>query len=131
MALSEAVRTFLQHPHIARIAVIDDKGYPHIVPIWYALDGEELIFFSSRDARKIGHVGANPKGAVSIGGEPYGAEGYLLKGEFALEEDIGNKWLSIITHRYEPRELADQHVLEWSTDDLVLMRFKVAKAIRV
>jgi hypothetical protein len=131
MNLSSEHQVFLQHSLIARISVVDDRGYPHTVPIWYALDGNDLMFFSSRGARKIGYVQSNPKGAVSLGGEPYGAEGYLLKGEFSLEEDTHHHWLSEIVHRYEPVELADQHVADWGQGDLVLMRFRVEKVSRI
>jgi general stress protein 26 len=131
MALTEDFRKFLEHPHIARLAVIDDEGYPHVVLIWYALDGEDLIFFSSRTTRKVVHAQANPKGAVTIGGDPYGAEGFLLKGELSIEEDRDNHWMGTITHRYEPKELADKHIEEWGKGDLVLMRLKVANTLRV
>lgn len=131
MTLTEDFRKFLEQPHVARIAVIDDEGYPHVVPIWYALDGEDLIFFSTRTTRKVVHAQANPKAAVTIGGEPYGAEGYLLKGEITIEEDRENRWMSIITHRYEPKDEADKHVKIWGTGDLVVMRLKVAHTLRV
>lgn len=131
MVITDPVRSFLEQPLIARLSVIDDAGYPHTVPIWFARDGDDLMFFSSRTARKIGHSQANPKGAVTVGGTPYGAEGYLLKGEFSIEEDPGHRWLSEITHRYEAKEQADKDVAEWSKDDLVLMRFKARKVIRV
>src|SRR5262245_49360925 len=52
MILSEAVRTLLDQPLIGRISVIDDDGYPHTIPIWFARDGDEVVFFSSRNTRK-------------------------------------------------------------------------------
>ena len=131
MTFSEPIRTFLETPHVARVAVVDGDGFPHVVPIWYALDGNDVMFFSSRDARKIAFVQANGKGAVTVGGEPYGAEGYLLKGDFSLEEDVDHHWLGEIVHRYEPKDLADQHVVEWGAGDLVLMRFRPHKVIRI
>ena len=131
MFLNEPVRTFLEQALIARIAVIDNDGYPHIIPVWFARDGDEVIFFSSLSARKIKHIQANPKGAMTIGGNPFGSEGYLLKGEFSIEEDAGRRWLRGITYRYEPREIADQHLAEWVNDDLVLLRFKPRIVIRV
>jgi hypothetical protein len=111
--------------------VIDDSGYPHTVPIWFVRDGDEIVFFSSRTARKIGFVRKNPKGAVSIGGDPYGSEGYLLKGTFAIEEDPGSRWLREITFRYEPPELAAQHVSEWAGPDIVVMRFTLEKLVKI
>lgn len=131
MVFPEAVRSFMDKPSIARISVIDDQGYPHLIPIWFARDGDELVFFSSRTARKIKHVQSNSKGAVTIGGDPYGSEGYTMKGDFFIQEDDQHRWLREITYRYEPRQLADAYLAEWMHDDLVVMRFKPKQVIRV
>jgi hypothetical protein len=121
----------MENPLIARMAVIDTAGYPHVIPIWFARDGDDVMFFSSRTARKIKYVQANPKGALTIGGDPYGSEGYLLKGEFSIEVDPGHRWLREITYRYEPREVADKHVVEWATDAIVVLRFRPHKVIKI
>lgn len=131
MILSEAIRKFVEQPLIARISVIDDQGYPHTVPIWFVRDGDELVFFSSRSARKIEFVRKNPKGAVGIGGNPYGSEGYLMKGTFTIEEDPGSRWLQEITFRYEPPELAAQHAREWAGPEIVVMRFTPEKISKI
>jgi len=131
MILTAPVRDFLEKPLIARIAVIGADGYPHAIPIWFARDGDEVMFFSSKTARKIKHIRHNPRGALTIGGDPYGSEGYLIKGEFSIEVDINHRWLREITYRYEPRDLADQHVVEWGTDDIILLRFKPHKVIKI
>lgn len=131
MSLTSPVRNFLEKPLIARIAVVDDRGYPHVIPIWFARDGDDVIFFSSKGARKIKHIRANPKGAMTVGGDPYGSEGYLIKGEFSIEGDVNHRWLSEITHRYEPKALADKHVIEWGTDDIILLRFRPHEVIRI
>ena len=131
MILTEPVRALMEKPLIARISVIDGDGYPHMIPIWFARDGDDVMFFSSRTARKIKHVQVNPKGAFTLGGDPYGSEGYLLKGEFSIEEDTGHRWLGEITYRYEPRDVADKHLAEWVNDDLVLMRFTPRRVIKI
>jgi hypothetical protein len=131
MTLSEQVRKMLDQPLIGRISVIDDEGYPHTIPIWFARDGDEVVFFSSRNTRKNRLIQANPKGALSIGGDPYGSEGYLLKGEFALEEDPGHRWVRAITYRYEPREQADRDLEDWANSDLVLLRFTPRQVVKV
>ena len=135
MTLSEGVRTLLDQPLIGRISVIDDDGYPHMIPIWFARDGDELVFFSSRNTRKNRYIQANPKGALSIGGDPYGSEGYLLKGEFAIEDDVEYHWLREITCRYEPREVAEKDLAEWiagwASTDLVILRFTPRKVVKV
>jgi general stress protein 26 len=131
MILSEQVRHLFEQALIARIAVLDTNGYPHMIPIWFARDGDDAMFFSSRSARKIKYIQLNSKGALTIGGDPYGSEGYLLKGEFSVEEDVGHRWLREITYRYESKEIADRHLAEWVNDDIVLLRFRPHKVIKV
>jgi nitroimidazol reductase NimA-like FMN-containing flavoprotein (pyridoxamine 5'-phosphate oxidase superfamily) len=131
MILDEPVRNLLDQPLIGRISVIDEEGYPHTIPIWYIRDGDDVMFFSSRNTRKNKHIQANAKGALSIGGDPYGSEGYLLKGEFAIEEDPERRWLSAITHRYEPQDIADRDVEEWGKGDMVALRFRPRRVVKV
>jgi nitroimidazol reductase NimA-like FMN-containing flavoprotein (pyridoxamine 5'-phosphate oxidase superfamily) len=131
IALSDSVRKLMEKGTVVRISVIDANGYPHTVPIWFVRDVDDVVFFSSRDARKIGYISNNSKGSISIGGDPYGSEGYLLKGEFSVEEDQQNRWLREITFRYEPPELAEKHVSEWAGPDIVVMRFKTNKIVKV
>jgi len=39
--LDEPIRAFLETPRIAYLSTIDLKGYPHTVPVWFAVDGNE------------------------------------------------------------------------------------------
>jgi hypothetical protein len=135
MTLSEPVRALLDQSLIGHISVVDDEGYPHTIPIWFARDGDEVVFFSSRNTRKINYIQANPKGALTIGGDPYGSEGYLLKGDFAIEDDPGYRWLSAITYRYEPHDVAEKDLADWiagwARDNLVILRFTPRRVVKV
>jgi hypothetical protein len=131
MPLNDKVRAYLQNPYIVRMAVIDSDGYPHVVPVWFALDGDDLVIFSFRKTRKNAYLQANPKGSISLGADPPGAEGYLLKGEFTLEEDVEHRWTREITYRYEPKDNADKLLADWEKDDLLVIRFKVRSIINL
>lgn len=131
MLLSDAARALLQKPVIVRMAVNDPNGYPHVVPVWFALDGEDVIVFGFRNTRKVDYIKANAKGAVQIGGDPAG-EGYLLKGQFSLEADVNHHWARTITYAYEPtQESADKMLAEWTNQELVVLRFVVNKVVKV
>src|SRR5512134_4030190 len=97
---SEAIREFLQKPLIARMSVIDGDGYPHTVPVWFKLDGDDLVVISVRDTRKVDYALANPKGALSIGGGPTDGGGYLIKGEWCVEPDPDFRWMKALTRYY-------------------------------
>ncbi len=89
--LARAVRKFLKEPRTARLTTIGTEGYPHIVPICFSLDGDDIIFGSDDDERKVRNARANPKGAVVIGGEPEQDDaGYMIQGDLVVEADEEN-----------------------------------------
>lgn len=130
MVLPDAARAVLQKPLVVRMAVTDPDGYPHVVPVWFGLDGDDIMIFGYRNTRKISYLQANPKGSVQIGGES-GVDGFLLKGNYSLEDDPEHQWAWKITRLYENEELAKQHMAEWSQQDLFLVRLVVNKVIKV
>jgi general stress protein 26 len=109
----EKAREALKKPLIARMSTIDGSGYPHTVPVWFMMDGDDVVIMGARDTKKVGHMKANPKGAVSIGGGPEDDAGYLIKGEWRVEEDPGKHWQRTITHHYEPPEKAEADLADW------------------
>jgi hypothetical protein len=131
MILSDPVRALLQHPVTVRMAVIDSRGFPHVVPIWFGMEGDDLMVISYRATRKNEFLKVNPKGAIQIGGDPSGTPGYLLKGEFTFEEDVEHRWLREITRHYETPELAEEHLAQWEKDDMVVLRFHIQKVTKI
>jgi PPOX class probable F420-dependent enzyme len=67
-------RQFIERQRVARLATVDEKRQPHVVPIVYAFDGERL--FTPLDAkpkrvgphqlRRVRNIQANPHVAVVI-----------------------------------------------------------------
>ena len=130
MILSQEVRSFLQQPRIARLATIGSDGYPHIVPIYFMLEGNDILFGSDRDNRKIRNALSNPKGAVVIGGERTDEAGYMIQGDLAIEEHESS-FTRRMLYRYEPEEEAEEHLAEFSNSDLVVIRLKPRSCIKV
>ncbi len=132
MTFSQELIAFLNQTLIARLATIDDQGYPHVVPLWYSRDGDDLVIMSDRETRKVHNALANPKGAVQVGGNP-GTEqsGYLFQGDLIVEDDPDHVLTAVITRRYESKARADQLLEEWKDDDTVVIRLKVRKTVRV
>jgi len=128
---TDTVREFLQKPLIARMSTLDPAGYPHTVPVWFALDGDDLVMISVRDTRKVGHIRANPKGAVTIGGDPGDGGGYLIKGEFSIEADPEDAWVRKLVYRYEAPEQAEKDIADWADLDIIVLRLKPKVVLKV
>jgi glycine/D-amino acid oxidase-like deaminating enzyme len=129
--MDDAARAFLQKPLIARVSVIDLNGYPHTVPVWFLLDGDDIVIISWVDTCKVGYIRVNPKGAVTIGGDTDDGAGYLIKGDFVIEPDPDDTWVKKLTYRYEPPDKAAQDVASWADLDIVVLRLKPNKVIKV
>lgn len=60
-----AIESLLRSEIVARIAYVDRRGLPCIVPITYAYDGEAFFGYSLLGA-KIEHMSANPRVCVEV-----------------------------------------------------------------
>jgi nitroimidazol reductase NimA-like FMN-containing flavoprotein (pyridoxamine 5'-phosphate oxidase superfamily) len=130
--LTRRVRQFPNKPRIARLATQGVDDYPHVVPIWFRRDGDDIVFGSDRDNRKVRNILANPKGAVVIGGElPIEEEGYMIQGDLSIEEDPKHASMWKMLLRYVTKKDAERLAKEWADSDLIVIRLRPRKVIRV
>jgi PPOX class probable F420-dependent enzyme len=69
-----AIDTFTAEGRVARLATVDDAGYPHLVPVCYATDGR--AYYSPIDAKpkrspperlkRVRNIRGNPRVALLI-----------------------------------------------------------------
>lgn len=130
--LSRAVRRFLQAPRTARLATLGKDGYPHVVPMWFARVGDELIFGSDRDERKVWNARANPRGAVVIGGEPdLDNRGYMIQGDLSVEDDPDPALVRELVYHYESGREAERRIKEWTKGEMVIIRLAPKRVIMI
>ncbi len=128
----ERARALLQKPLIARMTTIGPDGYPHTVPVWYMLDGDDIVIIAERSTRKVQHVlSGHTKGAVTVGGDSGDGAGYLIKGDFTVEEDPDDAWTRTLTYHYEAPEQAAKDVAAWADLDIIVLRLRPRKVIKV
>ncbi|RPI98699.1 MAG: hypothetical protein EHM39_07705 [Chloroflexi bacterium] len=128
---SEPIREFLQKPLVARMSVVDPEGYPHTVPVWFKLDGDDLVIISVRETRKVTYVETNPKGAVAVGGDSNDGGGFLIKGDFLIEPDPDDEWVTKLCFHYEPADKAAADAADWADLDIIVLRLKPKRVIKV
>lgn len=129
--LTDSLRTFLATPRIARLATLDSDGYPHVVPIWFGVEGDDIVFMSDRETTKVRNALANPHGAATIGGGMGDDAGYLIRGELVVYEDVGHVVTNALAYRYETKARAEELIAEWANDDVVVIRLKPMKITKV
>ena len=62
----DALDTLFREAIVARLATIDDDGYPYVVPVWTEWDGSAMWLVARARSAYAAHLAARPKVALSI-----------------------------------------------------------------
>ena len=64
--IHEDARRLLESDALAHVATIDPDGRPHVTLAWVGLDGDEVVFATLSDQRKLRNVRRDPRVTISI-----------------------------------------------------------------
>lgn len=76
----ERLRTDL----IAWLGSVRPSGHPHLVPVWFSWDGEELLILSQPDTQKVRNLKHNPHVTIALDDSRTGHDVVLLEGTATL-----------------------------------------------
>jgi nitroimidazol reductase NimA-like FMN-containing flavoprotein (pyridoxamine 5'-phosphate oxidase superfamily) len=92
----DAVTGFLEEPHIARLACVDDKGWPYVVPCWQEWDGESFWVVPRRRSAWARFLAAEPRCAITVDEE--GAQRKVVaqcRAHCVEEPNVGGAWVPV------------------------------------
>jgi len=101
--LSEGTRT-------GKLATVRRDGRAHVVPVWFVLDGDDLVFTTGSGTVKANAMRRDPRVCLCVDDErpPYAY--VMVEGTASLDEDAGEllRVATAIGGRYMGAELAEQ-----------------------
>ena len=69
---AEEARAFLaEGARTAHVATTRADGSPHVVPVWYLVDGDALVFTCARDSVKGRNLARDPRCSISVAGPDF------------------------------------------------------------
>ncbi|REF00213.1 PPOX class F420-dependent oxidoreductase [Thermomonospora umbrina] len=85
-----------------KAAVVRRDGRPHVTPIWFVLDGDDLLFNTGRESLKGRCLRRDPRISICVDDQEPPYSFVLLGGEAVLEEDLDEmrRWATAIGGRY-------------------------------
>jgi len=132
----ELIEAVLAEPVLARLATTNPRTMqPHVVPVWFAWDGENVWISSFISTRKIRELRNNPQGAVLIESKQEGSklQAVLLEGPVELvtqPRQLVSEIASRIYVRYLGTEgLKEQEPQSWLNDPENLLIKLIPKRI--
>ena len=57
----DEIREFLTSGHTLQVATIGKDGSPHLAPMWYVMEGDNVVFRSFTKSQKIVNLQRNPR----------------------------------------------------------------------
>jgi PPOX class probable F420-dependent enzyme len=85
----DEIRGFLSHgTRTAKLATSGPGGRPHVMPVWFVLDGEELVFTTWGESVKGQNLRRNPRAAVVVDEEVAPYAFVHVRGQVTLSEDL-------------------------------------------
>jgi PPOX class probable F420-dependent enzyme len=108
---AEEARAFLGHgTRTAKLATSGADGWPHVMPVWFALDGEDLVFTTWGDSVKGRNLRRDPRAAIVVDDEVAPFAFVHIRGRVTLNEDLDEllRYATAIASRYMGTDRAEE-----------------------
>ena len=117
---TEEVAAFLQEPVFARIATLDDRGWPYVVPVWHEWNDGRFWVVGRKKSAWARYLAAEPRCAITV--DEDGGQRKVVaqcEAEVIEEPNLGGAWVEI-AERMSVRYLGEngpdylEPTLQWS-----------------
>jgi PPOX class probable F420-dependent enzyme len=124
-------RAFLQSgTRTAKVATRRPDGRPHVAPVWFVLDGDDLVFTTGRDSVKGRNIRHDPRVMVSIDDETPPFSFVLIESSAHLFEPSPGDllpWTIQIAERYMGAKQAEAYGKRNAAEGELLVRVPFSK----
>ncbi len=95
----------------AVLATVRADGRPHAAPIWYAVDGEQLVFTTWHTTVKAANLRRDPRVCLLVDDEAPPFAFVQVEGLATLSEDLAElrRWAALIGGRYMGADQAEAY----------------------
>ena len=132
MSKAEAYEFLASGTRTGKLATVREDGRPHVAPIWFVLDGEDLIFNTWHESVKGKNLVRDGRIALTVDEEVAPYAFVMVEGTVEITEDDpaeSLKWATRIGARYMGQDQAEAFGKRNSVPGELLVRIKVDKIV--
>ncbi|MET7851599.1 PPOX class F420-dependent oxidoreductase [Streptomyces avermitilis] len=128
----EEWRAFVSHgTRTGKLSTVRADGRPHVAPIWFLLDGDDLVFNTARDSVKGRNLARDGRAALCVDEDrpPYAFA--VFQGQAELSEDLDEVrlWATRLGARYMGEERAEEFGSRNGVPGELLVRLRIDKVL--
>ncbi len=116
-----------------KLSTVRADGSPHIAPVWFLLDGDDVLFNTGENTVKGRNLARDGRCAICVDDEQPPFSFALLEGRAELVDDLAvvRDSATRIASRYVGAELAEQYGARNGVPGELLVRVRVDKVTAV
>lgn len=114
-----------------KLATVRPDGRPHVVPIWFELDGDQILFTTWHESVKAHNLQQNSRVALCVDNEEPPFDFVAVEGTAVLSDDPAElrHWATRIAGKYMGADQADAYGKRNSVPGELLVRITPTKWI--
>ncbi|MEU1015465.1 MULTISPECIES: PPOX class F420-dependent oxidoreductase [unclassified Streptomyces] len=128
----EQWRDFVSHgTRTGKLSTVRADGAPHIAPIWFLLDGDDLVFNTGKETVKGRNLARDGRVALCVDDDRPPFAFVVLQGHAELIEDIDQvrHWATRLGARYMGEERAEEFGKRNGVPGELLVRVTIDKVL--
>ncbi|MCX5137359.1 PPOX class F420-dependent oxidoreductase [Streptomyces sp. NPDC060011] len=128
----EQWRAFVsQGTRTGKLSTVRADGSPHVAPIWFVLDGEDLVFNTAKDSVKGKNLARDGRVALCVDDDRPPFAFVVLEGRAVLSEDVDDlrHWAARIGGRYMGEDRAEEFGRRNGVPGELLVRLRIEKVL--
>lgn len=102
MTKTELLEFITERPRVGRLATTDAGGHPHVVPVWFKVNGEEILVHTMAAMAKARNVADTGVFALAVDTDVWPYRGVMIRGSArtASSQEIDHRFIEDLTVEY-------------------------------
>ncbi|HFQ94481.1 MAG TPA: PPOX class F420-dependent oxidoreductase [Anaerolineae bacterium] len=131
MSSAEAREFLLSGTRTAKLATVRADGRPHVAPIWFLLDGDDLVFNTWHKSVKARNLRRDGRVSLCVDDETPPFAFVLIEGVAHISDDLTavKHWATRIAARYMGEDQAEAYGERNGVPGELLIRVSITKIV--
>ena len=133
MTTTQYRKFMMGRPRTGKLATVRKDGRPHVAPIWFILDGDDLLFTTWHQSVKAANLIHENRVALCVDDEEPPFAYAIVEGVVHIEKSPDSDemlhWATELARRYMGEELAESYGKRNAVEGEWLLRIKPTKII--
>jgi PPOX class probable F420-dependent enzyme len=120
-----------QGTRTGKLSTVRADGSPHVTPVWFLLDGDDVVFNTEKDGVKGRNLARDGRFALCVDQDQPPYAFVLLQGRTDISENLDETlhWAGRLGARYMGRDRAEEYAARNGSTGNLVVRARIEKVI--